>query len=398
MDRLINVAVNGSYVVKDADFAGVQGEYNITTLRITFGEDWDGYAKSVTWLNARGENPTKIEQLTPEAGSQGRTFLCKIPLEALEIEGRCEFVIDGEAEIDDLPVRQRTAGDSLRVRYAPDSDHAGNTQAPTPTDLDQFRQAFSEIQSGISDALAGAARAEAAAGDAEVEADRAEAAAATAEGYRDDAKASVNFAGAAAAQAQAAASASSSYKDAAEAAAKRAEDAAANSGGGSGGGGSGGGGDSTAAEEAAKRAESSAAEAAKSAEDAEESAQRIENMTVTGEEYDPGWPPLYNPTTVEKTVNEDGSINLHFYVPQGPRGVPGEPGLAYVPKINASTGMITWEYKTEGWRPEEIPSHKVIPQRGTDYWTEADKQQIIDEVLDRVSEEGLLPEAEGVEF
>lgn len=383
MDRLINVAVNGSYVVKDADFAGVQGEYNITTLRITFGEDWDGYAKSVTWLNARGENPTKIELLTPEAGS-GRTFLCKIPLEALEIEGRCEFVIDGTAKVDDLPVRQRTAGDSLRVRYAPDSDHAGNTQAPTQTDLDQFRQAFAEIQSGISDALAGA--------------DRAEAAAETAEGYRDDAKSSVNFAGAAAAQAQAAANASSSYKDAAEAAAKRAEDAAANSGGGSGGGGSGGGGDGTAAEEAAKRAESSAAAAAQSAEDAEESAQRIESMTVTGEEYDPGWPPLYNPTTVEKTVNEDGSINLHFYVPQGPRGERGDPALTYVPKIDASTGMITWEYKYVGETPETIPSHKVIPQRGTDYWTEADKQQIVDEVLARVSEEGLLPEAEGVEF
>ena len=50
MDRLINVKISGSRLSKDSKLAGVRGEANVNTLRITFDESWDAYTKKVTFL------------------------------------------------------------------------------------------------------------------------------------------------------------------------------------------------------------------------------------------------------------------------------------------------------------------------------------------------------------
>ena len=71
MDRLIEIKVSGNHLWKDNDLAGVQGEGNITFLRITFDGGWAGFAKSITFFDARGKNPVK-RVLTTDLMEDGR--------------------------------------------------------------------------------------------------------------------------------------------------------------------------------------------------------------------------------------------------------------------------------------------------------------------------------------
>ena len=64
MDRIIEVKVCGNHLTKDSKCAGVKGEANVTKLRITFDEGWDGYEKKITFWDAYGLNPIKVELTT----------------------------------------------------------------------------------------------------------------------------------------------------------------------------------------------------------------------------------------------------------------------------------------------------------------------------------------------
>ena len=110
MNRVINIKLCGNYLSKDNKIAGVRGEANVTKLRITFDEDWDGYAKKKTFWDAHGTNPVKriftadcIEDILKDS----RTYLIPIPLEPLAEAGMLTFVIDGY--VDDK--RQRSISD-----------------------------------------------------------------------------------------------------------------------------------------------------------------------------------------------------------------------------------------------------------------------------------------------
>lgn len=98
MDRVIEVKVNGTYVSKDHMSAGSQGEANATALRIEFDEGWDGLAKTITWWDAKGENPTSrvlTADLLEDIVASSRIYLTMIPSEALTVWGKCIFSIDG---------------------------------------------------------------------------------------------------------------------------------------------------------------------------------------------------------------------------------------------------------------------------------------------------------------
>lgn len=60
MDRIIDIFVKASYLQKNNNVAGIQGEGNVTTLHLTFDDSWTGMAKSITFWNAKGENPVKV--------------------------------------------------------------------------------------------------------------------------------------------------------------------------------------------------------------------------------------------------------------------------------------------------------------------------------------------------
>lgn len=156
MDRVINIKVGGNYISKDNKNAGVTGEGNVTTLRITFDEGWKHYAKTVTFWDARGQNPVKriqgidlIEDITKDT----LTYITPIPPEPLAIAGEMTFVIDGfygefvESENGDYEIayadkskRQRSISDKLVVKESPMTDSAGEPTDPTPTQAEQLQQ------------------------------------------------------------------------------------------------------------------------------------------------------------------------------------------------------------------------------------------------------------------
>jgi len=148
LDRLIEIKVSGSHLSKDNLYAGVQGESNATAMRIEFDESWDGYAKTVVFWNARGENPVKrtlTADLLEDITQSSRIYLCAIPGEPLEEGGECTIIIDGYAE----GKRPRSVPAKLKVRPAPDSDRAGEPVDPTPTQAEQLQKQIDGLMGDI---------------------------------------------------------------------------------------------------------------------------------------------------------------------------------------------------------------------------------------------------------
>ena len=211
MDRIIAVKVNGNHLTKDNRVAGVRGEANVTHLRITFDEGWDGYAKTVTFYNALGENAVKrtlTADLLEDIVASTRIYLCAIPGEALEEEGLMTFVIDGYAD----GKRQRSVGTELEVKPAPMADDAGEPADPTPTQAEQLQK---QIDTLLYDIQEQAIIADEAAKGSKASEEAAAESASHAEHYATDASGSARAAEASAGAAQASAvSAAESESDA----------------------------------------------------------------------------------------------------------------------------------------------------------------------------------------
>lgn len=151
MDRIIDVKVNGYYLTKNNLCAGVQHEANSNRLRITFDDGWDGYAKTVTFWDARGENPVKrtlTTDLLENAAESTRIYLVDIPGEPMEYAGMMQFVIDGYVD----GKRMRSIGDRLRVKEAPWEPDAAEPMDPTPSQAEQLQAEIDRIQSTIQQA------------------------------------------------------------------------------------------------------------------------------------------------------------------------------------------------------------------------------------------------------
>ena len=132
MNRTINVKVKGNHLTKDSNNAGTRGEANVTTLRITFGDDWTSYVKKVLFWDAHGMNPTKYT-LIPEwkENSESNVYLFNIPPSALGIAGNMTFRIDGYKD----NKRQRSVSAILEVE---DALIEGDIEEVTQTDLDNL--------------------------------------------------------------------------------------------------------------------------------------------------------------------------------------------------------------------------------------------------------------------
>ena len=155
MDRIINVKVGGNHLSKDNKNAGVKGEANVTKLRITFDEGWDGYAKTVTFFDAQGGNPVKRVEtvdLLEDIVNDIRTYITPIPKEPLAIAGEMTFVIDGYLD----GKRQRSIADKLVVKDAPETDNATEPTDPTPEPYEQLQEQIDSILPDIQAARTGA--------------------------------------------------------------------------------------------------------------------------------------------------------------------------------------------------------------------------------------------------
>lgn len=151
MDRIIEVKVNGYYLEKNNLCAGVQHEANSNQMRIVFDDGWDGYAKTVTFWDAHGDNPVKrtlTTDLLEDAAESTRVYLVEIPGEPMEYAGMMQFVIDGYVD----GKRMRSIGDRLRVKEAPWAPDAAAPSDPTPSQAEQLQAEIDRIQSTIQQA------------------------------------------------------------------------------------------------------------------------------------------------------------------------------------------------------------------------------------------------------
>lgn len=168
MDKTIDIYVNGSYIKKNNNTAGVQGEGNATTLHIIFDNSWADMAKSITYWDSRGENPVTItltNELLVDLTVSLLEYNTKIPAEPMAYEGKLTFVIDGYVS----GVRQRSVQDTLYVK--PALQVANQPVDPTPTQAEQLQSAIEAI---LPDVQAETIKAQTAASAAETSANNAE--------------------------------------------------------------------------------------------------------------------------------------------------------------------------------------------------------------------------------
>lgn len=149
MERIIEIEVTGCHLTKSGNLAGVEGESDATTLEITFDESWDGFSKTIAWIDAKGENATdrilSFDELTAKEESS-RVFSTKIPGSVLTVPGDVMFSVIGYQN----GIRQKSVCATLSVR--------ANELEPTKNDLsadeDYSNPTLAEIlQSQISSIL-----------------------------------------------------------------------------------------------------------------------------------------------------------------------------------------------------------------------------------------------------
>ena len=335
MDRIIEVKVGGNYLTKDNQNAGVQHEANVAALRIVFDESWDGYAKKVTWWDAKGANPverTLTADLLEDITQSTRIYLCPIPGEPLSEAGWCTFVLDGYVS----GKRQRSISDRLLVKEAPFVAQADEPVDPTPTQAEQLQAEIDRIQATIQNAAqsaaaaavseanaaasataaaesaSGAAASAAAAGASEAAAKASEAAAKASETASKTSEVNAKESELASAASKSAAAVSQAAAESAKQEAVTAQKAAEAA--------------KTAAQTAQGKAETAQMGAEAAQEGAETARQAVENLSVSSVTGEAG-----TEAAVKKTVSEAGEVNLEFTIPQGfqgPQGIQGEAGPA----------------------------------------------------------------------
>lgn len=372
--RDIIVNLDNEYIQKNSSTAGVQGSGNVNNLVVTFGAEWDGFAKTITWWNSRGENPVKqifSTNLIVDPENAQRTYTTPIPPEPLEYSGNCIAVIDGYID----GKRARSVSFELNVIPARITDSAAEPVDPTPSQAEQLQAEIDAIKQDVVDAAAAAdakEAAEAAADSAAQSADEAALSVTEAQNAADSAAQSAqNASGSAAAASGSATAAADSasqaltYKNQAESASTSASASASSAASSASAAkqsatsaqtsastattkASAASQSATAAQTSANSAAASATEAQQSKNDAkasEDSAREymqgaqaaqnaIENMTVTSKTLEPG-----SNATVKKTVVGD-VVNLEYGIPRGEQGE-GFKILGYYSSLSALQSAIT---------------------------------------------------------
>lgn len=148
--RTITATVRGWEAKKDSRTAGVKGEGNCTNLIISFDETWDGFAKTVTWLDARGENPVKVTLTADKLVdllTDTRTYQIQIPSEPLAHAGKCTAVLDGYSD----GVRSRSVPMIFEVVDAPYYADASEPVDPTPTQAEQLQEQIDTLLDDMQD-------------------------------------------------------------------------------------------------------------------------------------------------------------------------------------------------------------------------------------------------------
>ncbi len=155
MDRIIEVKITGCHLTKSSNLAGVAGEANVTALRIEFDDSWDGYAKTITWLNAKGENTSEIlltADLLEDIVRSTSIYMTLIPKEALSLAGETMFAIDGYTD----GKRQRSVYGKLIVRHGSDFKPSEDVDLESSTVVEALQSEIEALLGGVQNAQRGA--------------------------------------------------------------------------------------------------------------------------------------------------------------------------------------------------------------------------------------------------
>ena len=135
---MINIKVGGAYIEQDSKYAGVQGEANVTNMRITFDEGWNGYAKTVTFWDALMSTPVKRDltlDMLEDINASTLVYIIQIPGEAMTESGNMTYVIDGYID----GKRRRSVKEQLWVIEAPSAEEADEPTDPPPSQAEQLQ-------------------------------------------------------------------------------------------------------------------------------------------------------------------------------------------------------------------------------------------------------------------
>ena len=155
MDRLVDIKIKGTHLTKDTNRAGVRGEANVTYIRMTFDDGWKGFAKKVTFWNAKGKNPVTIPltaDMLEDIGNSNGAYRCPIPGEALTDGGLLTFIVDGYTD----GKRQRSVTGELEVIPAPLTEGSSDAQDPTPSEAERLQAEIDKILDVIANEVTGA--------------------------------------------------------------------------------------------------------------------------------------------------------------------------------------------------------------------------------------------------
>ena len=222
--RYIPITVSDEYVQGDGVAAGAEGSHNDVALVITFGEMWEGTAKTIVWHDANGENAT-VTALTTDMLKEGETevYIVPIPAEPKKVAGEMLMTIKG-ATVDGTTETSATLSVTGRFDILPsDWDASAETSADiTATEAEQFQAELEAIKTTIADARSAATEAAASAESAASDAATVTASVDKAAGYAESAAASVASIGSSVEEAENAKTAAQAAQTAAEAAQKAA--------------------------------------------------------------------------------------------------------------------------------------------------------------------------------
>lgn len=144
--REIFLDITNEYIRQSSLFGGVQGAGNVTAVILSFDETWDGFAKTLTWLNGWGENPVK-QVLGVDKLQEGKSnvYRVTIPAEALEKWGKCSLIIEGYKD----SARAKSITAEFEVSPSLDTSDADQPVDPTPTVAEQLQAEIEDIRHTI---------------------------------------------------------------------------------------------------------------------------------------------------------------------------------------------------------------------------------------------------------
>lgn len=155
--RTIDLTITNEFVKGAGAFVGAAGSHDDVYFRMTFGDMWDGLAKTIVWRNAYRDNPTftVVTAAYLEDMSVPNVYLVPIPTEAKQYPGLMGMTIRG-AEVEDQLETEATLTvyAEFVVKESHWSDDAAAAADVTPTQAVQLQDQIEDLTNTLLTSIA----------------------------------------------------------------------------------------------------------------------------------------------------------------------------------------------------------------------------------------------------